>query len=149
VRYLEDFAVGEVFDFEAGPVSSEEIMAFAGDWDPQRLHIDPQYATALHGSLIASGFQTLIHVFRPITHHLMPKLANLGGLGVDELRWLRPWRPDEPLKVTLEIVRITPSRSKPDRGVMVYRVEARNPQDELILTLETGMMLKRSGTAAA
>jgi acyl dehydratase len=149
VKYLEDFAVGDVLNYEAGPVSSEEIMTFAREWDPQRLHIDPEYASALHGSLIASGFQTLVHVFRPITHDLMPQLANLGGLGVDELRWLQPWRPDEPLKVKLEITSITPSRSKPDRGVLVYRVEARNPRDEVIMTLETGVMLKRKGTAAA
>ena len=143
MRYLEDFTIGDTFTFEAEPMSSADIMAFAQDWDPQRLHTDVDYATAIHGSLIASGFQTLLHVFRPIMRDLMVTMANIGGLGLDNLRWLRPVRPDEPLAVLFTVTGVTPSRSKPDRGVLAYRIEARNPAGDLVMTLDTATMIRR------
>ena len=145
MKYLEDFKVGERHQYMSNPMSSAEIMAFAKEWDPQRLHLDVDYATALHGSLIASGFQTLLHVFEPVMREFMVGVVNLGGLGFDNLRWPRPVRPDEALDVKIEVTGITPSRSKPDRGVLAYSLEARNPAGEVVMTLETAAMLRRKG----
>ena len=147
MRHLEDFKVGDSFSFEAAPMDTASIMDFAKDWDPQRLHTDIPYATAIHGSLIASGFQTMLHVFQPIMQELMTTMANIGGLGLDNLRWLRPVRPDEPLAVLLTVTGVTPSRSKPDRGVLAYRIEARNPAGDLVLTLDTATMIRRKDGA--
>ena len=97
MKYLEDFAPGQVFHFRSAPMSAQSIKAFAQEWDPQRLHTDEDYATAIHGSLIASGFQTVLEVFKPVVTDLMTGMANIGGLGFDNLRWLLPVRPDEPL----------------------------------------------------
>ena len=146
MKYLEDFKVGESHQYQGKPMSSAEIMAFAKEWDPQRLHLDVDYATALHGSLIASGFQTLLYVFEPVMRDFMVGVVNLGGLGFDNLRWPRPVRPDEVLDVKIVVTGVTPSRSKPDRGVLAYSLEARNPAGEVVMTLETAAMLRRKGT---
>jgi len=145
VKYLENFKVGDVHRFSGKPMSTAEIMAFAKEWDPQRLHLDVDYATALHGSLIASGFQTMLHVFEPVMREFMADVDNLGGLGFDNLRWPRPVRPDEALDIKIEVTGVTPSRSKPDRGVLTYSLEARNPAGEIVMTLETAAMLRRKG----
>lgn len=147
MKFLEDFSVDDSFVFEAEPMSSVDIMAFAQDWDPQRLHTDVDYARAMHGSLIASGFQTMLHVFRPILRDLMTTMENIGRLGFNDLRWLRPVRPDEPLAVLFTVTGLTPSRSKPDRGVLAYRVEARNPEGDLVLTVDTAAMIRRKPQA--
>jgi len=118
-------------------------MEFAHEWDPQRLHIDEAYAREMHGGLIASGFQTMLMVFQPVMSDLMVGVANIGGIGFDNLRWLKPLRPDEPLDVRIVVESVTPSRSKPDRGVMKYRLEARNPDEEIIFSTETLVMMKR------
>lgn len=144
MKYLDDFKVGDVVEFTARPISSEAIMAFARKWDPQRLHLDVDHATKVHGSLIASGFQTLLHVFEPIMRDFMTGVANIGGLGFDTLRWTRPVRPDETLKVTFKVTGVTPSQSKPDRGVLAYRIEALNPAGETVLITDAAAMVRRS-----
>ena len=125
MRYLEDFSPGQVYRFRSAPMSADSIKAFAKEWDPQRLHTDEDYATAIHGSLIASGFQTMLEVFRPVMSEMMVDVANIGGMGFDNLRWLRPVRPNETLDVELTVNAVTPSKSKPDRGVLHYTLSAK------------------------
>jgi len=143
MKYLEDFSVGQVFEFCSAPLTKQQIMEFAQEWDPQRLHTDEAYAEGIHGGLIASGFQTLLIVFKPLMQDLMVDVANIGGIGFDQLRWLRPVRPEEPLNIRIEVQSVTPSRSKPDRGVLIYTLEARNPAGEMVMSVETPVMVQR------
>lgn len=143
MNYLEDFAPGQVLEFTTEPVSADEIKAFARQWDPQPLHLDEDHATRLHGSLIASGFHTMLLVYKPIIEQVMARTANLGGLGFDNLRWHHPLRPDEPLSVRIEITGVRPSRSKPDRGVLSYHLSATNPAGQLVFSADVPVMLKR------
>ena len=143
MKYLEDFAPGQVFRFHSEPMSKEAIIAFAEEWDPQRLHTDEDYATTIHGSLIASGFQTMLEVFKPIMTEFMVGVANIGGIGFDNLRWLRPVRPNEPLDIELTVNSVTPSKSKPDRGVLNYTLSAKNPKGEVVFSTDTPVMIQR------
>jgi len=143
LKYLDDFESGQVFHFRSAPMSSQSIKAFAQEWDPQRLHTDEDYATAIHGSLIASGFQTLLEVYKPIMTELMVNVANIGGMGFENLRWLLPVRADEPLDIEMTVNSVTPSRSKPDRGVMHYSLSARNPRGEIVFSTDTPVMIQR------
>jgi len=143
MKYLDDFSPGDVFEFRSNPMSAEAIKAFAHEWDPQRLHTDEDYATGIHGSLIASGFQTMLEVFKPVMTEFMVNVANIGGMGFDNLRWLRPVRPDEILDVELKVNSVTPSKSKPDRGVLLYTLSAKNPKGEVVFTTDTPVMIQR------
>ena len=143
MRYLDDFAPGQVFHFRSAPMSTETIKAFAAEWDPQRLHTDEAYAKTIHGSLIASGFQTMLEVFRPIMTELMVDVANIGGMGFDNLRWLRPVRPNEALDIEMTINSVTPFKSKPDRGVLHYTLHAKNPKGEVVFSTDTPVMIQR------
>jgi acyl dehydratase len=143
LRYLEDFAPGQVFRFRSAPMSVDAIKAFAKEWDPQRLHTDEDYATTIHGSLIASGFQTVLAIFKPIMSEFMTDVANIGGIGFDNLRWFRPVRPNEPLDIEMIINSVTPSKSKPDRGVLHYTVKAYNPKGEVVFSTDTPAMVQR------
>lgn len=143
MKYLDDFESGQVFHFRSAPMSSQSIKAFAQEWDPQRLHTDEDYATAIHGSLIASGFQTVLEVFKPVVTELMVDVANIGGMGFENLRWLLPVRPDEPLDIEMTINSVTPSKSKPDRGVLHYTLSVRNPKGEVVLSADVPLMMKR------
>ena len=143
MKYLEDFHAGQVFNFRSKPLSKEQIMGFAHEWDPQRLHTDEDYAKEIHGGLIASGFQTMLVVFEPVMRELMVGVANIGGIGFDALRWLRPVFPDEALDIRIVVDSVTPSRSKPDRGVMKYTLEAFNPAGEKVFMTETAVMMRK------
>ncbi len=143
MKYLEVFFPGQVLTFKTAPVSKQDIIAFARRWDPQPLHLDEDHATRIHGGLIASGFQTMLLVFDRVMKELMTDVANIGGMGFDNFRWLRPLRPDQSLDVTIKVNSVRPSRSKPDRGVLHYSLTATDPTGEAVFTTDVPVMIKR------
>jgi acyl dehydratase len=135
MRYFEDFQVGEVHETGSHQVSREEILAFARQFDPQPFHVDDEAArTSIFGGIIASGWHTASVCHRLIVADILGKAASLGSPGVDELRWLRPVRPGDTLTVRVEVLSLTPSRSKPDRGAIKFRFEVRNQNGEQVMT---------------
>jgi len=124
---------------EYGPitVSEAEIVDFARRYDPQAFHTDPDFArTGPYGGLIASGWHTTALMMRPIVDHYLPTIASLGSPGVDELRWLRPVRPGDELRVRITVLSARRSESKPDRGILMSAVEVLNQQDETVLSMK-------------
>lgn len=135
-RYFEDFPPGATFDAGTTTVSADEIVAFARRYDPQPFHVDRAAAEASpYGGLIASGWHTAALCMRQLVDHIFGDAAGLGSPGVDELRWLRPVRPGDTLHVRLRVLEARPSRSKPDRGLVRFRVEATNQEGEVAMSL--------------
>ena len=57
--YFEDVAIGQTYVSHAIPVTQDEIIAFAIQYDPQVQHIDPEGARhSIFGELVASGWHT-------------------------------------------------------------------------------------------
>ena len=57
--FWEDFTVGEVHEMGKHTFTTEEIIDFAKQFDPQPIHTDPEAARASYfGGLIASGWHT-------------------------------------------------------------------------------------------
>jgi acyl dehydratase len=65
----------------------------------------------------------------------------IGGGG--EIAWPRPTRATDVLHVTCEILEVTPSRSKPDRGMALMRTETRNAAGEIVQTLTSKIVVLR------
>ncbi len=142
--YLDDFKLGDRYESVRHTITEADIIGFATIYDPQPFHIDPEAAKRTnHGGLIGSGFQTLALAFRLIYDTGTVKTANLGGIGIDELRWLKPVRPGDVLRSVAEVVEITPSKSKPDRGVFKRKITVLNQNDEPVLTGIVINMMKR------
>ena len=143
--YLDDLKVGDRFESASGyTVTEADIIGFALQYDPQPFHIDVEAAKQTpFGGLIASGFQTLAAGFRALYSSGVITSANLGGIGIDELRWLKPVRPGDTLRTATIIKEIVPSTSKPDRGVLKHDVIVTNPRRETELTGTFVIILKR------
>ncbi len=138
-RYFEDFAVGECFVSAGITVSESMILDFALRYDPQPFHLDVEAAKASnYGGLIASGFQTMALGFRA---------CGMGSPGLDELRWPRPVRPGDTIHSELTITDSRPSRSKPDRGMLMTAVRILNQHGEEVMTFK-GMQLSRRRPAS-
>lgn len=144
-NYLDDLKPGDRFVSPSGYTLTEaDIIDFALRYDPQPFHIDVNAAKeTAFGGLISSGFQTLAIGFRVIYSTGFITTANLGGAGVDELRWLRPVRPGDTLRSTAEIKEVTPSRSKPDRGTVKYTLTVSNQNNEPVLAGTFIIVVKR------
>ncbi|QLH77508.1 MaoC family dehydratase [Halosimplex rubrum] len=105
MEYFEDLTVGDTDEYGSYEVTAAEITDFAERYDPQPFHTDPEAAAdSPFGGLVASGWHTAAMTMRLLVDNHLSEGATRGGLGVDELRWRRPVRPDDELTVTTEIV---------------------------------------------
>lgn len=135
-RYLEDYTEGAVHEFGPITVTEEEIIQFGKRFDPQLFHTDPERAEkTVYGGLIASGWHTCGLFMRIFVQHYLPGSASLGSPGVDELRWLKPVRPQDQLTLRITVHKVKPSRSKPDRGVLFSFCEMLNQKREVVATM--------------
>lgn len=129
--YLDDLAVGQRFETDRYTVSEAQIKAFAREFDPQPFHLDDAAARAsLFEGLAASGWHTAAITMRLLVDRGIPA-GGLIGAGA-EIAWPRPTRPGDTLQVHSEIVEVSPSRSRPDRGLVVVRNETRNQRGEVV-----------------
>lgn len=134
-RWFEDYTVGDVREYGSIALSEREIVEFARTYDPQRIHTDPEWAaTGPFRGLIASGIQTIGVFMRLYADHYLTQCGSLASPGVDEVRWTRPVRPGDALRLRVETVETRLSRSKPDRGLVVSVCELWNQDDEVVLT---------------
>ena len=145
MKYLEDFAVGQVMDFPPRTVSEDEIIAFARDYDPQPFHLDKEAAKqSLFGGLCASGWHTAGLMMRMLVDHMIGKYASMGSPGIDQLRWVKPVFPGDTLHLRGEVLEVKFSQSKPDRGVITTRYEMTNQKGETVLMMQgKGMYARR------
>lgn len=143
-RYFDDFKVGDKFATATKIVTEDMIVGFAKLYDPQPFHLDPVAAKhSIYGGLIASGFQTLAIGFRLIWDTGILAAGSMGSPGFDELRWLKPVRPGDTLRVEMEVVESRPSQSKPDRGIMRGAYRYLNQNGEAVLTYTAMHLLRR------
>ncbi|MEZ5823321.1 MAG: MaoC family dehydratase [Geminicoccaceae bacterium] len=133
--HFDDFAAGQRFETRGCTLSEAQILAFAWDHDPQPFHIDRVEAeNGPYGGIIASGFQTLLVSFRLIYQEKVVSVASMGSPGMDELRWLRPVRPGDTIRVRAEVLETRPSSSKSDRGTAIIRYETLNQHGETVMS---------------
>jgi acyl dehydratase len=104
-RYFEDVTVGETDSFGSYEVSEAEIIDFAKRFDPQPFHTDPEAAAdSFFGELVASGWHTAAMTMRMLVEGRYDDAGVGGAVGVDDLRWTAPVRPDDVLHVETEVV---------------------------------------------
>lgn len=143
-HYLDDFSVGDVIETPGVSLTEGEIVDFALKYDPQPFHLDRVAASqSLYGGLIASGFQTMALCFRMFIQNGILRDASMGSPGLDEVRWYAPVRPGDTLHTRLEVLEVTPSRSKPDRGIARIQYQAVNQNKDVVMSFIAMHMLKR------
>jgi acyl dehydratase len=129
-RWFSDYVTGAQYEYGHLDVCEKEILRFAEQFDPQPIHIDPGYASdGPFGGLIASGWHSAGLAMRLLADHYLSRVASLASPGVDELRWQVPLRPDDRVRLRATVLDTRPSRSKPDRGLVVTQVELLNQDD--------------------
>jgi acyl dehydratase len=141
--YFDDLAVGDTYTSGTHTVTADDIKRFAAEFDPQPFHLDDDAAhDTLFGGLAASGWHTAA-----ITMRLLvaggPKLAHgIIGAGGD-IEWKAPTRPGDVLRVESEVAELVPSRSRPDRGMVVLRSRTMNQRGDVVQALSARLMVPR------
>jgi acyl dehydratase len=126
-----------VYEYGYISVTEAEIIDFARAFDPQPIHIDPDFAaTGPFGGLIASGWHTAGIFTRLYIAHYVSRPASLASPGVDELRWPVPLRPGDSVRIRATTGEARLSKSKPDRGIVRTRGQLINQNNEDVLRLD-------------
>ena len=145
---FEDFPVGREMHFGAYELSAEEIIAFAREFDPQPMHLDPQAAlqTRMKG-LAAPGMLTCSIAMRLSYDAFISRAEGLGAPGIDETRWLRPVRPGMVLGIEMRVTSARVSRSRPEMGLVGFEFAMRDQTGETVMTQRyTGLYGRRDTT---
>ncbi len=141
-RYFEDYIPNSVYEYGSITISQQEIIEFASKFDPQPFHVDPEAARhGPFGGLIASGWHTASVMMRLFADHYLSRVASLGGPGIDELRWLKPVRPDDSLRIRVTVLESKRSQSNPDRGLIRSLVEVFDQEGNPVMELKVMNML--------
>lgn len=143
-RFYEEFEVGEAIETRGMTVTEAHVVAFAGlsgDFNP--IHTDETAAAATpFGTRIAHGQLGMI---------LAAGLVNQTGIHTGTtiaLLGYREWTFSKPIffgdtirvRVTIENKRET---KKPDRGILMRRIEILNQRDEVVQHGYADLMVKR------
>jgi len=146
IEWFDDLKVGMIFKSEVVTVSKEDILRFAREYDPQPFHLDDEAARkTIFGGLAASGWHTAAICMRLATECRPFGPHPLLGAGVDDLRWMKPVRPGDTLKLVGEVVDLIPSKSKP-QGIARVKWTAFNQHGEPVYTFNPIGIVPRKPT---
>jgi acyl dehydratase len=149
-KCIEEFQEGQVDESRARTITETDVVQFSwisGDVNP--MHTDAVHsAKSPIGQRIAHGALGL-----SVATGLSASLGYLDGtaiaaLGIDEWKFLKPIYFNDTIRLRATVVSARPT-SKPDRGVLVRRMELLNQHDEVVQTgLMTTMVLTQTGRKA-
>lgn len=143
--FFQDFSPGQKFQTETYTITEDEIIAFAQRWDRQPFHLDADTAKgSIYGGLIASGWHTLLIAFDLVVGAGVWNESSAGSPGMETVKWLKPVRPGDMLSVTFEVVETRPSRTRDDRGYVIWDHWIHNQRGETVASFRsTGISLTR------
>lgn len=142
-RYLEDLAVGQIFEYGSIEVTEAEIFDFARRFDPQVFHLDREAAKeTFFAGLAASGWHTAAMTMRLFVDSGFGLAGGIIGAG-GSLTWPRPVRPGDVLSLHIEVLELRPSRSKPDRGMIKARLTTRDAKGEAVQIMTCDLLALR------
>ncbi len=140
--HLRDIEPGQTFETGDYQMSSERIKAFAREFDPQPMHLDERTAElGPFGGLTASGWHTL-----SITMRLMAEARPFGdtpliGVGVNDIRFLRPVFAKTSIHVCATVTGKRAS-SKTGRGFVTMHLTTKNTASgEAVLSQDWTVMV--------
>jgi acyl dehydratase len=141
--YLEDLHVGQRFTSGTYVMDESRMKEFAAEFDPQPFHLDAAAGEAsIFKGLVASGWHTAAVGMRLLATGGLPIANGLIGYG-GEIAWPNPTRSGDVVHIETEVVEITPSRSKPDQGMVTVRGTMRNQKDEAVYVLTAKLLVFR------
>ena len=126
------------------PLSEEDIIAFARQWDPQPFHIDPVAAKdSIYGGLIASGWQTALLTMRLQVQSLLSHTDAQGSPGVENIRFRKPVRAGDRLTARYTVLVTEPSARRPTIGKVLGRTEVIDEAGDVVYSMDGWGMIGR------
>jgi acyl dehydratase len=142
--YADDRAIGEMIELGRHTFTSDEIIAFARQFDPQPFHLSEEAGRrSLFGGLSASGWHTCAIYIRLIVAERAAVAAAVRAAGrpvaqygpspgFRDLRWIKPVLAGDTLEFRSRLVDKRNLASRADRALLVSRTQARNQHKQIV-----------------
>jgi len=137
----EDFPVDEMVEYGGIEVSAAEIIEFGREFDPQPFHTDEEAARSATGGLIASGWHTAALLMRMNCDAFLTRAVVVDEAGIEEVRWQRPVRPHDRLKVRRRTLASHPHDGR--SGEVEFLYEVVNQDGLVAMTQRSLLVLER------
>jgi acyl dehydratase len=143
--YFDDCVVGAEHAAASHAVTADEIIAFASKWDPQPWHIDEAVARASHFAGLTACSAHIFSIFCITSQRWRSGVVQqaIAGLGFDEMRMLKPVYAGDTLRCVSIVDTARVSRSKPDRGIVVYHSHLINQDNEVVFSIKASTLMAR------
>jgi acyl dehydratase len=140
--WLDDLKPGQAYESGSLCVSRDDIVAFAERFDPQPFHMDEVAAKgSFFDGLAASGWHT-----SALSMKLLLTSPLSIGNGVistgGELRWTKPVRPGDILKLRIAISDVSLAEGS-TKGKVSAVIETLNQDDEVVQAFKTNLIVLR------
>ena len=142
--FFEDFEVGQVIETGVYTLDQDEIIEFGQKYAPVPYHTDPEAAKETSfGGLVAAGYQTAAVTFGLFARTGALAESGMGSPGVDSLRWKRPVKAGDTLRVLANILELSPAAKEGGRDGVRIRYDTLNQNNEIVMTLTSLHFVKR------
>ncbi|MCM2534139.1 MaoC family dehydratase [Neobacillus pocheonensis] len=127
---LDEFTIGDVFETKPYKLTKEDIMRFAGEFDPQYMHLDEEKANqGRFNGIIASGIHTLAISFKLWIEEGRYGEDVIAGTKLNNIRFIKPVYPNNELHVIVEV--IDKKATKNETGILTVLLSTFNDKEKV------------------
>ena len=139
---LDEFTIGQVFETKSMKLTQEDIMKFAGEFDPQYMHLDEKKANqGRFNGIIASGIHTMSISFKLWIEQGMYGEDVIAGTGMNHIKFIKPVYPGDELHTIVEV--LDKKAIKEESGILTVLLSTYNDKEEKVFTGELSVLIKR------
>ena len=139
---LDEFTIGQVFATKSFKLTKEDIMRFAGEFDPQYMHLDEEKANqGRFNGIIASGIHTLAISFKLWVEQGIYGDDVIAGTRMNNIKFIKPVYPDDELHTIVEV--IDKKAKKNETGILTVLLSTFNDKEEKVFEGDLSVLIKR------
>ena len=142
--FWDDLKTGQNFETDTLTLSTQDIIDYAKDFDPQPYHLDPVVAEqSIFGGHCASGWQVCALMMRLFVDTMNREgIPSSGSTGVESLRWFRPVFAEDSLGASITITGRQLSDQHKGYGTCDCAVDVFNQNGKSVIKLDTNILIK-------
>jgi acyl dehydratase len=148
-RYLEDFAVGDVYEHRPGRTITETDNTWFTllTMNTHPLHFDAAYCakTEFGRPLVNSCLTLAIVTGMSVSDVSQKAIANLGW---DKVRLTAPVFAGDTIYAESEVLEVRESASRPNQGIVTVRTTGKKADGTVFMTFERSILVPKRGHAA-
>ncbi len=139
---FDEFTIGQVFETKSFKLTKEDIMRFAGEFDPQYMHLDEEKANqGRFNGIIASGIHTLAISFKLWVEQGIYGDDVIAGTRMNNIKFIKPVYPDDELHTIVEV--IDKKAKNNETGIVTVLLYTFNDKEEKVFEGDLSVLIKR------